>query len=242
MFLNNQFFESLICPSSKKKLSYKSNYLYSDNFKYPVINNIPILINEDNSLFKIDDFKEKNNIHYNLNKTPIISFVKSFFPSISLNLKSKANYKRISKMLDKSSKILIVGGSIKGDGIQSLYNNHNNIIEGDVHFGPQTKIIFDAHDIPFEDQSFDCIIIQAVLEHVVDPMKCVNEIYRVLSKNGIVYSETPFMQQVHMRAYDFTRFTYLGHRRLFRKFKLIDSGPCCGPGMVFCIFFKKFYK
>ena len=39
------------------------------------------------------------------------------------------------------------------------------------------------------------------------------------------------MQQVHMPPYDFTRFTYLGHRRLFRRFKEIDSGIACGPGM-----------
>src|SRR5437773_10814883 len=38
------------------------------------------------------------------------------------------------------------------------------------------------------------------------------------------------MQQVHGGAYDFTRFTLLGHRRLFRKFEEIDSGVGNGPG------------
>jgi hypothetical protein len=47
-----------------------------------------------------------------------------------------------------------------------------------------------------------------------------------------VYAETPFMQQVHMGRYDFTRFTHLGHRRLFRHFSEIDSGVACGPGMA----------
>jgi hypothetical protein len=54
----------------------------------------------------------------------------------------------------------------------------------------------------------------------------------VLKDGGIVYAETPFMQQVHGSAYDFTRFTWLGHRRLFRKFKEIKSGTCGGPGMA----------
>jgi hypothetical protein len=40
------------------------------------------------------------------------------------------------------------------------------------------------------------------------------------------------MQQVHMGRYDFTRFTHLGHRRLFRRFEEIDSGAVCGPGMA----------
>ena len=50
------------------------------------------------------------------------------------------------------------------------------------------------------------------------------EIYRVLKSDGIVYIETPFMQQVHGGKYDFTRFTYLGHRRLFARFQEIESG------------------
>jgi hypothetical protein len=40
------------------------------------------------------------------------------------------------------------------------------------------------------------------------------------------------MQQVHMGRYDFTRFTHLGHRRLFRKFEEIESGAACGPAMA----------
>ena len=40
------------------------------------------------------------------------------------------------------------------------------------------------------------------------------------------------MQQVHGGRYDFTRFTHLGHRRLFRKFAEVDSGAVCGPGMA----------
>jgi len=40
------------------------------------------------------------------------------------------------------------------------------------------------------------------------------------------------MQQVHAGAPDFTRFTHLGHRRLFRMFEEIRSGAACGPGMA----------
>jgi hypothetical protein len=54
----------------------------------------------------------------------------------------------------------------------------------------------------------------------------------VLKPRGLVYAETPFMQQVHGGAYDFTRFTHLGHRRLFRRFEELSSGAVCGPGMT----------
>jgi ubiquinone/menaquinone biosynthesis C-methylase UbiE len=127
----------------------------------------------------------------------------------------------------------VIGGSILGEAIESLASNATiDLVETDVSLGPHTRLICDAHDIPFEDRSFDGVIAQAVLEHVADPYRCVQEIHRVLKDQGVVYAETPFMQQVHGRQYDFTRFTHLGHRRLFRRFEEIASGAVCGPGMA----------
>jgi SAM-dependent methyltransferase len=137
--------------------------------------------------------------------------------------------------LDKISnpRVLVLGGSILGHGMEALLSNPKlDLIETDISFGPRTAMICDAHDIPFCDESFDAIVVQAVLEHVVDPFRCVEEIYRVLARSGVVYAETPFMQQVHGPPYDLTRFTHLGHRRLFRRFSELHSGVVCGPGMA----------
>ena len=79
-----------------------------------------------------------------------------------------------------------------------------------------------------------------MLEHVVDPYRCCEEIFRVLKEKGVVYADTPFIQQVHGGRYDFTRFTHIGHRRLFRKFEEIDSGASCGPGMALAWSYKYF--
>ena len=78
--------------------------------------------------------------------------------------------------------------------------------------------------------SFDGVWIQAVLEHVLNPDTVVAEIHRVLKPRGVVYADTPFMQQVHEGAYDFTRFTVSGHRWLFRKFEHTASGTVKGAG------------
>jgi SAM-dependent methyltransferase len=129
-----------------------------------------------------------------------------------------------------------------GKGMEAILSIPSiEIIESDVSFGPRTALICDAHDIPFDDNSFDGVIVQAVLEHVLDPNRCVEEIHRVLKENGAVYAETPFMQQVHMGRYDFTRFTHLGHRRLFRKFEEVSSGPVCGPGMALSWSYEYFF-
>ena len=57
--------------------------------------------------------------------------------------------------------------------------------------------------------------------------------FRVLKNNGLVYSEIPFMQQIHMGKNDFVRYTASGHRFLFKKFEKIKigtSGPEPFPG------------
>jgi SAM-dependent methyltransferase len=107
-----------------------------------------------------------------------------------------------------------------------------DVVETDVALGPRTGLVCDAHDLPFAAETFDCVVAQAVLEHVLDPRRCVDEIYRVLKRDGLVYAETPFMQQVHGGRYDFTRFTPLGHRRLFRHFEELRAGASSGPGQT----------
>jgi SAM-dependent methyltransferase len=129
--------------------------------------------------------------------------------------------------------ILVIGGGSIGSGSDELYNNEEiRIVGTDVYASPHTTLVCDAHRLPFEEQSFDGVWIQAVLEHVIDPQKVVKEIHRVLKSGGLVYADTPFMQQVHEAAFDFTRFTLSGHRWLFREFNHIDSGTVSGPGIA----------
>ena len=240
MSIQNELFIDLRCPvcsgqlvNAEKFLSCQSNDCL---MKFPVIDGIPVIINEARSVFSIQDFLENKVTTMNLKESKLIAFSKKFIPSISNNIKAKTNYKKILSLLRNrvdTAKVLIIGGSILGEGIEVLINEPTfKFVESDVSFGPRTQIIFDAHNIPFPDEFFDCIIVQAVLEHVVDPFICVSEIHRVLKKDGLVYAETPFMQQVHLGKFDFHRFTHIGHRRLFRNFQEIDSGAVCGPGMA----------
>jgi SAM-dependent methyltransferase len=224
----------IVCPKTKKKLSIKENKMicvHDRSITYPIINGIPILINDNNSIFSIEDFNFEKDSIYNEKQTLMKMFLRSITPTISNNIKAENNYKKIASLLPHNAKILVMGGGTKGAGIDPIYSVRNfEVIGADVYLGPYTKIICDAHDIPFENDTFDCVIIQAVLEHVLDPQRCVDELYRVLKKRGLVYSETPFMQQVHMRQYDFMRFTHLGHRKLFKFFEEIESGVVAGPG------------
>ena len=209
----------LFCPSCDKE--------------YPSVNGIPVLINDANSVFLTSDYINQkgyggaSSYAGSLdNRTGLRQLYRRAMHRLSeTNPKKEFDVKdALEKILSSlpDAEILVIGSgdtSIRG-----------NTTYTDVAFGANVQCIADAHDLPFLDKSFDACITVAVLEHVVDPYRCVQEIIRILRPGGYVYSETPFMQPVHMGAYDFTRFTHLGHRRLFRHFEEICSGIAIGPG------------
>lgn len=204
---------------------------------FPVLHGIPVLINEQNSIFSIEDFIQQRNTFFDLAQPRMIkSILRRLTPTISKNVRANANYSEFSRLLLKESespKVLVLGGSILGRGMEPLVASRGiELVETDVSFGPRTKVICDGHDIPWADESFDGVVVQAVLEHVLDPSRCVEKIHRVLKKDGLVYAEVPFMQQIHGAPYDFMRFSHLGLRWLFRWFEEIDLGICTGPGMA----------
>ncbi len=201
---------------------------------FPIVNGIPILINEDASVFAIQDFIQQRPTFFK-QEGSLLQTIRKAIPKLSVSIKSERNFQQLAHLLREgveAPKVLILGGSILGHGAEHLLDPRIELVESDVSHGPRTAMICDGHDIPFEDATFDAVVAQAVLEHVVDPHRCVEEIHRVLKPNGYVYAETPFIQQVHGGRYDFTRFTHLGHRRLFRRFAEVDGGAICGPGMA----------
>jgi ubiquinone/menaquinone biosynthesis C-methylase UbiE len=137
----------------------------------------------------------------------------------------------LSLLPGSSPLVLVVGGGTIGNGVEALYvDERSRVLAFDVYGSPLTRFVADAHQIPLADESVDAVVIQAVLEHVLDPDQVVGEIHRVLRPGGMVYAETPFLQQVHAGPYDFTRYTSSGHRYLFRRFEEIAAGPVAGPG------------
>jgi SAM-dependent methyltransferase len=128
-------------------------------------------------------------------------------------------------------RVLVIGGGTIGDGLAWLYVDESvDVLSFDVYASPSTQFVADGHALPLADGSMDGVVVQAVLEHVLEPSVVAGEIHRVLRVGGIVYADTPFLQQVHEGPYDFTRFTDSGHRYLFRSFERIDSGTVAGAG------------
>ena len=222
------------CPIHKCPLSLELN-CENCGFSYPRVNGIPVLINDEDSVFRTTDYTSEESAYggasdYAGSLDSTSGFRKKYRLIISRLTEAPPGRREFDAHaavgtvlgLNPAARILIIGaGETTFDG---------NVTYTDVAFGKNVSCIADAHDLPFLSNSFDACLACAVLEHVMDPQRCVSEIERVLRPGGYVFAETPFLQPVHMGAYDFTRFTYLGHRRLFRRFDEIHSGMAAGPG------------
>ncbi len=229
----------LICPACGGRLDETSSGLHCGaagcRREYPVVDGVPLLIAEEKSVFSIVDLLAQYEAFAHP-KSGLKEKIGRFIPEISKNVKAEVNYRKFVDLLPAGgapAHVLVLGCGDLGEGMDILVSEAGiELVETDVAWSGRTALICDAHSIPFQDESFDGVVVQAVLEHVVDPYVCVAEIWRVLKKDALVYAETPFMQQVHGGAYDFTRFTPLGHRRLFRRFAEIESGAVGGGGMA----------
>ncbi len=68
--------------------------------------------------------------------------------------------------------------------------NNLDYLCGDL-YSPLADIKFDLHDIPLEDNLFDVILCNHVLEHVEDDHRCMQELYRVLKPGGFAILQVP---------------------------------------------------
>ena len=56
---------------------------------------------------------------------------------------------------------------------------------------PIADLHFDLHQIPLEDNRFDVVFCNHVMEHVEDPIQCMKELYRVMKKGGWALMQVP---------------------------------------------------
>ena len=77
----------------------------------------------------------------------------------------------------------------------------------------QPDIFGDAQALPLKSASVDHALLLDVLEHLPDPERCLNELYRVIRPGGTLTIQVPFMYPLHDQPLDFHRWTRHGLRR-----------------------------
>ena len=89
----------------------------------------------------------------------------------------------------------------------------------DVRKENEPDICGDIHEVPIQDESVDIIIATEVLEHCHSPGRAMDEIYRVLTEDGICILSTRFIYKKHGSPHDYYRFTDEALSYLFQKFR-----------------------
>ncbi len=86
-------------------------------------------------------------------------------------------------------------------------------------------IVGDIHALPFSDGSVPAILCVSTFEHINDPKRAAEEMYRVLKPGGKLLLFTHFIYPYHARPGiygDTFRFTDEGLRFLFRQFTRVE--------------------
>ena len=120
-----------------------------------------------------------------------------------------------------------------------FFKNVNKYIKMDKfeYLKAKPDIIGNAMDIPLKNESIDSVFTSQVLEHVPNPQRMINEIYRILKKDGVCILTTHMAQIIHGEPYDYFRFTEYGLRELFKNFKYIEIKPNGGALLAIFQFF-----
>lgn len=126
-------------------------------------------------------------------------------------------------------KILEIGSRARsGINRKEIFNDFEQYIGFDIVEGENVDIIGDAHLLSkkFESSSIDCIFSVSVFEHLINPLKVVYEMNKILKIGGFCQVNTHQQWPVHNSPWDFNRFSKYAWYGLFNEttgFEVIES-------------------
>lgn len=82
------------------------------------------------------------------------------------------------------------------------------------------QIVADAQALGLARETFDVVLCTEVLEHLPEPQRAIDEMYRVLKPGGTLLLTTRFLFPIHDAPHDYFRFTKYGLRHLLRAFEI----------------------
>ena len=100
-------------------------------------------------------------------------------------------------------------------------------------FGEYPNIICDiCADVTGLESKYDKIICLAILEHVYDPFRAVNNLKKMLKNNGTIYGYVPYLFYYHapqdLKFQDYFRFSKDALSFLFKDFSSLEIYPIRG--------------
>src|SRR3990172_10624106 len=121
--------ELLCCPACGNFLDFDGENVRCQNEEcasvFPVIGGVPVLLDSRKSVFSAEDFINRKDTYYSMEKNSLRKALFRITPKIGANIKGRGNYRKLVKLLiagSKNPKVLVLGGAIKGEGIEELFS------------------------------------------------------------------------------------------------------------------------
>ena len=100
-----------------------------------------------------------------------------------------------------------------------MYHHPDAVTTVDIRPESGADIIADIQDgIDVSDESFDCVVLNNVMEHLMRPDDAIRECKRLLKKGGKIVVAVPFLIKIHQEPIDYGRYTEYKLRDFFKDF------------------------
>jgi len=136
-----------------------------------------------------------------------------------------------------SGHVLDVGAGIRPE-YHALFQQHDNtrIESVDMRVG-DTTIDFEKDRLPYDDDSFQSVLVFNVLEHIYNHQFFVSELHRIAMQEGTVIGFVPFFIQYHPDPHDYFRYTQEALERIFTDAGFTNIVVTCIGGGPFLVNF-----
>ncbi|MDC1250578.1 class I SAM-dependent methyltransferase [Pelagibacteraceae bacterium] len=148
-------------------------------------------------------------------------------------IKNKGDFRdHIIKNILKEDEVLDIGKAMREKFDSISCKNLETLDVND--YGDYPDIIFDlcSDNIDFLENKYDKIICIAILEHVYNPFKAVNNLYKMIKPNGVIFGYAPYLYHYHapkdLQFQDYFRFSKDALSYLFKDFKEVELFPVRG--------------
>jgi glycosyltransferase involved in cell wall biosynthesis/SAM-dependent methyltransferase len=115
-------------------------------------------------------------------------------------------------------------GLILNLGAGGTRQKFDHVIEVEFAVFRHTDVIADAHDLPFDDECFEAVVVMNAFEHFRQPHLVAAEILRVLKPQGLLHIHTAFLQPLHEKPYHFFNCTRYGLMEWLKDFQTEKLG------------------
>jgi uncharacterized protein YbaR (Trm112 family) len=109
------------------------------------------------------------------------------------------------------------------------------IIKMDLVFDPMLDVVGSVLALPFKADALDFTFAGAVMEHLPQPDRAIDEMYRVLKPGGYVYADWNFLAAYHGYPHHYFNATKNGVQQAFQTFTEIQCGVAPFQGSAFAL-------